>query len=82
MITVRHSQSERASKAFQESREALIRFWCNADKGIYLSLKTAGAITGIVGFLLNSSEGQLFWVRGAWQGCDRRVSLILPRLGL
>jgi hypothetical protein len=54
----------------------------NADKGIYLYFKTAGAITGIVGFLLNSSEGQLFWVRGAWQGCDRRVSLILPRLGL
>jgi hypothetical protein len=39
MITVRHSQSERAGKAFQENREALIRFWCNADKGIYLHLK-------------------------------------------
>jgi adenosine/AMP kinase len=60
MITVRHNQSERAGKAFQENREALIRFWCNADKGIYLSLKNSSVIASSAVFLVKLKYRQLF----------------------
>jgi hypothetical protein len=39
-----HNQSKRNGEVFHANRNLSLNSWCNADKGIYLYLKMAGAI--------------------------------------